>query len=345
MQLGVIGVTRVKLQELSGKQKAAILLLSLGTDVSARVMKHLREDEIEELSLEIANLRRVPNDLKDKVLEEFHQIYLAQEYILSGGVENARELLEKAVGPQKADEIMYKLTASLAIRPFDFARKTEPGQLLNFIQNEHPQTIALVMAYLSPEQAGIILSALPPQQQVEVAKRIATMDRTSPEVIREIEVVLEKKLSSFVMQDFSIAGGLESVVTILNRVDRGTEKTILETLAEENPDLADEIKRRMFVFEDIVMLDNRSVQRFLREVDTKDLSLALKTASDEVKDLVFRNMSKRAVEILKEDMNMLGPVRLRDVEDAQQRIVNVVRQLEDSGELVISRGKEDEMIV
>ncbi|TCL66540.1 flagellar motor switch protein FliG [Hydrogenispora ethanolica] len=335
----------MKLQELSGKQKAAILLLSLGTDVSARVMKHLREDEIEELSLEIANLRRVPNDLKDKVLEEFHQIYLAQEYILSGGVENARELLEKAVGPQKADEIMYKLTASLAIRPFDFARKTEPGQLLNFIQNEHPQTIALVMAYLSPEQAGIILSALPPQQQVEVAKRIATMDRTSPEVIREIEVVLEKKLSSFVMQDFSIAGGLESVVTILNRVDRGTEKTILETLAEENPDLADEIKRRMFVFEDIVMLDNRSVQRFLREVDTKDLSLALKTASDEVKDLVFRNMSKRAVEILKEDMNMLGPVRLRDVEDAQQRIVNVVRQLEDSGELVISRGKEDEMIV
>ncbi len=335
----------MKLQELSGKQKAAILLLSLGTEVSARVMKHMREDEIEELSLEIANLRRVPNDLKDKVLEEFHQIYQAQEYILSGGVENARELLEKAVGPQKADEIMYKLTASLAIRPFDFARKTEPSQLLNFIQNEHPQTIALVMAYLSPEQAGIIISALPPQQQVEVAKRIATMDRTSPEVIREIEVVLEKKLSSFVMQDFSIAGGLESVVNILNRVDRGTEKTILETLAEENPDLADEIKRRMFVFEDIIMLDNRAVQRFLREVDTKDLSLALKTASDEVKDLVFRNMSKRAVEILKEDMNMLGPVRLRDVEDAQQRIVNVVRQLEDSGELVISRGREDELIV
>ncbi len=335
----------MKLQDLTGKQKAAILLLSLGIDVSARVMKHLREDEIEELSLEIANLRRVPTDIKDKVLDEFQQICLAQEYVLSGGVDNAREILEKAVGAQKADDILNKLTSSLAIRPFDFARKTEPSQLLNFIQNEHPQTIALVMAYLSAEQAGIILSALPPHQQVEVARRIATMDRTSPEVIREIEVVLEKKLSSFVMQDFSIAGGLESVVTILNRVDRGTEKTILEALAEESPDLADEIKRRMFVFEDIIMLDNRSVQRFLRDVDTKDLSLALKTASDEVKDLVFRNMSKRAVEILKEDMNMLGPVRLRDVEDAQQRIVNVVRQLEDSGELVISRGKEDELVV
>ncbi len=335
----------MKLQDLTGKQKAAILLLSLGIDVSAKVMKHLREDEIEELSLEIANLRRVPTDIKDKVLDEFQQICLAQEYVLSGGVDNAREILEKAVGAQKADDILNKLTSSLAIRPFDFARKTEPSQLLNFIQNEHPQTIALVMAYLSADQAGIILSALPPHQQVEVARRIATMDRTSPEVIREIEVVLEKKLSSFVMQDFSIAGGLESVVTILNRVDRGTEKTILEALAEESPDLADEIKRRMFVFEDIIMLDNRSVQRFLRDVDTKDLSLALKTASDEVKDLVFRNMSKRAVEILKEDMNMLGPVRLRDVEDAQQRIVNVVRQLEDSGELVISRGKEDELVV
>lgn len=334
-----------KPQELTGKQKAAILLLSLGSEISAGIMKNLREDEIEELSLEIANIRRVPSEVKDQVLEEFYQICLAQEFILSGGIDSAREILEKALGSHKAHDIIGKLTASLQVRPFDFARKTEPSQLLNFIQNEHPQTIALVMAYLSPEQAGIILSALPPLQQVEVAKRVATMDRTSPDVLREVELILEKKLSSFVMQDFTIAGGVESVVSILNRVDRGTEKTILEALAEENPELADEIKRRMFVFEDIVLLDNRSVQRILREIDAKDLAMAMKTASEDVKNLIFRNMSKRAVELLKEDMGYMGPVRLRDVEEAQQKIVNVIRQLEDSGEIIISRGKEDELIV
>ena len=336
----------MKQQEISGKQKSAILLLSLGSDISANIMKNLREDEIEELTLEIANLKRVPSEVKDRVIEEFHQICMAQEFILSGGIESARELLDKALGSHKAHDIIGKLTASLTVRPFDFARKTEPSQLLNFIQNEHPQTIALIMAYLAPEQAGVILSALPPLQQVEVAKRVATMDRTSPEVLREVELVLEKKLSTVVgMKDFSLAGGVESVVSILNRVDRGTEKTILETLAEENPELADEIKRRMFVFEDVVMLDNRSVQRIMRDVDVKDLSLALKTASEDVKTLIFRNMSKRAVEMLKEDMGFMGPVRLRDVEEAQQKIVNVIRQLEDSGEIVISRGKEDELIV
>lgn len=331
--------------EITGKQKTAILLLSLGTEVSAGVLKHLREDEIEDITLEIANLKRVPQELKDQVIEEFHQICLAQEYIMSGGIDTAREILEKALGSHKAYDVIEKLTSSLTVRPFDFARKTEPSQLLNFIQNEHPQTIALIMAYLKADQAGIILSALPPLQQVEVAKRLATMDRTAPEVLHEVELVLEKKLSSFVMQDFSIAGGIESVVSVLNRVDRGTEKTILEALAEENPELADEIKRRMFVFEDIAQLDSRTVQRFLRDVDTKDLGMALKTSSEEVQNLIFKNMSKRAVELLKEDMSFLGPVRLRDVEESQQKIVNVIRQLEDSGEIVISRGREDEMIV
>ncbi|HOJ77340.1 MAG TPA: flagellar motor switch protein FliG [Bacillota bacterium] len=332
-------------QELTGKQKAAILMISLGSEVSSKVMKSLREDEIEELTMEIANLKRVTAEIKDRVIDEFLQICVAQEYIVTGGIDYAREILEKALGSQKAKDIIGKLTASLQIRPFDFARKTEPSQLLNFLQNEHPQTIALVMAYLRPEQAAIILSALPPLQQVEVARRIAIMDRTSPEVLREVEQVLEKKLSSFVMHDFTIAGGIEPMVEILNRVDRGTEKTILEALAEEDPELADEIKSRMFVFEDVTALDNRSVQRFLREVDVKDLGLALKTASDEVRDLIMKNMSKRAAEMLKEDMEMMGPVRLRDVEEAQQKIVNIIRQLEDSGELVISRSKEDEMIV
>ncbi|HPT88041.1 MAG TPA: flagellar motor switch protein FliG [Bacillota bacterium] len=332
-------------QELSGKQKAAILLVSLGTEVSANIMKSLREDEIEELTMEIANLKRVSTEVKDQVVEEFLQICIAQEYIVTGGIDYARDILEKALGAQKAKEIISKLTATLQIRPFDFARKTEPSQLLNFIQNEHPQTIALVMAYLRPEQAAAILSSLPPLQQVEVARRISTMDRTSPEVLREVELVLEKKLSSFVMHDFTIAGGIEPMVEILNRVDRGTEKTILEALAEEDPELADEIKSRMFVFEDILSLDNKAVQRFLREVDIKDLGLALKTSSEEVRELIMKNMSKRAAEMLKEDMDLMGPVRLRDVEEAQQKIVNIIRQLEDSGELIISRGKEDQLVV
>ncbi|HOP75129.1 MAG TPA: flagellar motor switch protein FliG [Bacillota bacterium] len=332
-------------QELSGKQKAAILLVSLGTEVSANIMKSLREDEIEELTMEIANLKRVSTEVKDQVVEEFLQICIAQEYIVTGGIDYARDILEKALGAQKAKEIISKLTATLQIRPFDFARKTEPSQLLNFIQNEHPQTIALVMAYLRPEQAAAILSSLPPLQQVEVARRISTMDRTSPEVLREVELVLEKKLSSFVMHDFTIAGGIEPMVEILNWVDRGTEKTILEALAEEDPELADEIKSRMFVFEDILSLDNKAVQRFLREVDIKDLGLALKTSSEEVRELIMKNMSKRAAEMLKEDMDLMGPVRLRDVEEAQQKIVNIIRQLEDSGELIISRGKEDQLIV
>lgn len=332
-------------QEMSGKQKAAILLISLGTELSASILKGMREDEIEDLTMEIANLRRVAPELKDKVQEDFYQICQAQDYIAAGGIDYAREMLEKALGAGKAHDIISKLTATLQIRPFDFARKTEPGQLLNFIQNEHPQTIALVMSYLNPEQAGVLLSALPAMQQVEVAKRIATMDRTSPEVLREVEGVLEKKLSSFVMQDFTIAGGVETAVSILNRVDRGTEKTIMEALEEEAPELADEIKKRMFVFEDLTMLDDRSIQRVLREIDMKDLAMALKTASGEVSNLIFKNMSKRAVEMLKEDINMMGPVRLRDVEEAQQKVVNVVRQLEDSGEIIISRGGEDEIVV
>ncbi|HEY8344830.1 MAG TPA: flagellar motor switch protein FliG [Bacillota bacterium] len=331
--------------ELTGRQKAAVLLISYGSELSAKILKHMREDEIEDLTLEIANLRRVDVETKEKVLQEFYEMCLAQNYISTGGIEYAQEMLEKALGPSRAQDILTKLTSSLQIRPFDFARKTEPTQLLNFIQSEHPQTIALVMSYLHPEQAGMILSALPPPQQVEVAKRIATMDRTSPEVLREVESVLEKKLSSFVMQDFTAAGGIEAAVAILNRVDRGTEKTIMEALEEDNPELAEEIKKRMFVFENIVTLDDRSIQTVLRQVDMKDLALALKTASEEVANRIFKNVSKRAAEMLKEDMSLMGPVRLRDVEEAQQKVVNVIRQLDESGEIVIARGGEDEIIV
>ncbi len=331
--------------ELTGKQKAAILLISLGPDISAQVFKHLKEEEIEKLTLEIANQRKVTQENKDKVLVEFHQLALAKEYISSGGIDYAREIIEKALGQEKAMMIINRLTSSLQIRPFDFARKTDPSQLLNFIQNEHPQTIALIMAYLQPDQAGSILSALPPDRQVDVAKRIALMDRTSPDVIKDVERILERKLSSLVTQDFTAAGGVDAIVEVLNRVDRTTERTIIENLEIQNPELAEEIKKRMFVFEDIVLLDDRSLQLVLREIDSKDLALALKASSSEVAEKVYRNMSKRASEMLREEIQYMGPVRIRDVEEAQQKVVNVIRRLEESGEIIVSRGKGDEIIV
>ncbi len=335
----------MQVENLSGRQKSAIILITLGSELSSKVLKHFREDEIEDLTLEIANLRRIDPEIKDEVMDEFYELCLAQNYISLGGIDYAKEMLEKALGPTKAQDILNKLTTSLQVRPFDFARKTDPSQLLNFIQNEHPQTIALVLSYLNPDQAGMILSALPPLNQVEVAKRIATMDRAAPEVLREVENVLEKRLSSFVMQDFTQAGGIDSAVAILNRVDRGTEKTIIEALEEDNPDLAEEIKKRMFVFEDLVTMDDRSIQRVLKEVDMRDLALALKTASEEVTNRILKNVSSRARDMIKEDISLMGPVRLRDVEEAQQKIVNFVRQLDESGEIVISRGGEDDIVV
>ena len=331
--------------EVTGKQKAAILLIALGPDISAQVLKHMKEDEIEKLTLEIANQRKLSQEQKDKVLNEFHQMCLAKEYISSGGLDYAREVLEKALGAEKAVSIINRLTTSLQIRPFDFARKTDPSQLLNFIQNEHPQTIALIMAYLQPEQSAAIVSALPPERQVDVARRIATMDRTSPDVIRDVERILERKLSSLVTQDFTAAGGVDSIVEILNRVDRTTERTIIENMEVQNPELAEEIKKRMFVFEDIVLLDDRSLQLVLREIDNKDLALALKATASEVANKVYKNISKRAAEMLKEEIEYMGPVRIRDVEEAQQKIVNKIRRLEESGEIVVSRGKGDEIIV
>lgn len=330
--------------ELSNKQKAAILLIALGPEVSSQVFKHLKEDEIEKLTLEIANQRKVTQEQKEKVLAEFHQMLIANNYISSGGLDYAREILEKALGSEKAVSIINRLTSSLQIRPFDFARKTDPGQLLNFIQNEHPQTIALIMSYLQADQSGAILSSLPPDRQVDVAKRIATMDRTSPDVLKDVERILERKLSSMVTQDFTAAGGVDSIVEILNRVDRATERTIMENLEVQNPELAEEIKRRMFVFEDIVLLDDRSLQLVLREIESKDLALALKAASTEVAGKIYKNMSKRAADMLREEIEYMGPVRIRDVEEAQQRIVNVIRRLEESGEIVVARGKGDEII-
>ena len=331
--------------DLTNQQKAAILFIAIGPEYSAKLFQHMDDDEIEQLTLEIANQKQVSSALKAEVISEFYSMCMAQDYISSGGLQYAQNVLEKALGPDKALEIINRLTTSLQVRPFDFLRKTDPAQLINFIQNEHPQTIALIMAYLDPDQAAILMGSLPPDKQAEVTKRIATMDRTSPDIIREVEKVLERKLSSLVTQDFTSAGGVKAVVEILNRVDRTTEKTITETLEVDNPELTEEIKRLMFVFEDIVMLDDRSLQMVLREVDTKDLSLALKATPKEVADKVYKNMSKRAADMLREEIEFMGPVKIRDVEEAQQKVVNVIRSLEDKGEIVVARGKGDEMIV
>lgn len=338
-------MARTSQHGLTGRQKAAILLISLGPEVSSQVFKHLREEEIEQLTLEIANVRKVDAAEKEAILSEFYQICLAQEYLTQGGIAYAKEILEKALGAQKAVDIINRLTATLQVRPFDFARKADPGQILNFIQNENSQTIALVLSYLQPEQSSIILSSLPQDKQADVAKRIALMDSTSPEVITQVERVLEQKLSATVTQDYTSAGGISAIVQILNGVDRGTERTILDSLEIQDPELAEEIKKRMFVFEDIVNIDNRSIQRIIRDVENTDLQLALKVASEEVRDAIFRNMSKRMSDTFKEEMEFMGPVRLRDVEEAQTRIVATIRRLEEAGEIIIARGGGDDIIV
>ena len=332
-------------EDYNGIQKAAILLIALGPEKSASIFKHLKEDEIEELTLEIANTRSVSPQTKESVLNEFYQVCLAQQYIAEGGIGYAKELLDKALGSDKAQEVITKLTASLQVRPFEFVRKTDPSQVLNFIQDEHPQTIAMILSYLSPAQSAMILGALTPEKQADVAKRIAKMDRTSPDVIKEVERVLERKLSSLINQDYTIVGGVDAIVGILNTVDRGTEKHIMESLEIEEPELADEIRKKMFVFEDILLLDDRAIQRVLRDVDNNDLAVALKGANEEVQNVIFKNLSKRLAAMIREDMEFMGPVRMKDVEEAQQKIVGIIRKLEDSAEIVISRGGGDEIIV
>ncbi|MBD5472310.1 MAG: flagellar motor switch protein FliG [Lachnospiraceae bacterium] len=331
--------------KISGLQKASILLIALGPEKSAMIFKHLKEEEIEELTLEIANTRSITPQVKDEVIDEFYQVCLAQQYIAEGGINYAKELLEKALGAEKAMDVIGKLTASLQVKPFEFMRKTEASQLLNFIQDEHPQTIALILSYLPLAQSATIIASLPPERQADVAKRIALMDRTSPDVVKEVEKVLESKLASLVNQDYTIIGGVDAVVEILNTVDRSTEKHIMETLEIEEPELADEIRKKMFVFEDILLLDDRAIQRVLRDVDNNDLAMALKSANEQVQNAVFNNMSKRLAVMIKEDMEFMGPVRMKDVEEAQQKIVNIIRKLEDSGEIVISRGGGDEIVV
>jgi len=334
-----------KRSSLLGREKVAVLMVILGNEIASEIYKLLDDTSIEITTLEIANLRKVPPELKLEVMKEAQEILMAREFMARGGVEYARDILERALGPERAQNLLGRVTASLQVRPFDFMRHTDPQQVLGFIQGEHPQTIALIMSYLEPPQAALIISGLPAVMQAEVAKRIARMDRITPEILREVERVLERKLSTVMGQDFTLAGGVDAVVAIINSADRATERNIMEYLEENDPELAEEIKKRLFVFEDILRLDDRSLQRVLREVELKELGLALKGATDELRNKFFKNMSKRAAEMLKEDMDFMGPVRVKDVEESQQKIVNAVRSLEEAGEIVIATGGEDELLV
>ncbi len=335
----------VKAAEIPGRRKAAILLVILGPEKAAQVLKHLDEADVEMLTIEIANLGQISDEEKKAVLEEFHGLLQAREMLVSGGIEYAKQVLEKAFGPEKAMRIIERLVSNLQVRPFEFVKKADPLQLVNFLQSEHPQVIALVLSYLEPTMAAQVLGALPDELQIEVVKRIALLERTSPEIVKEIERTLERKLSGIVSQQFSKVGGVDTAAEIMNNIDRQTERSIMEKLSQESPELAEEIRRRMFVFEDILKLDDRSIQLVLREVDTRDLALALKGASDEVKEKIMKNMSKRAAQILKDELEFMGPVRVKDVEDAQQKIINVIRRLEEAGEIVIARGGGEELIM
>ena len=332
--------------KLTGVQKAAILFITLGPEASAGIIKKLPESEIQKITYEIANIASVKSEQKQGILQEFMEMNKAKDYLTEGGIEYARNLLAKALGNQRAMEILDRVTeATQQFRPFAIARKADAHQLLNIITNEHPQTIALILCYLQTDKAGQILSALPEDIQTEVAYRIANMSATSPMVVKEIEKVLDDKLSSVVKSDMKVIGGVQTIVDILNQVDRTTEKNITEGLEKEDAELAEKVKESMFVFEDIITLDDVSIQRLLREVETKELALALKGCSEEVANSIFRNQSKRAAAALKEDIEFLGPVRLMDVEKSQQRIVSIIRRLDEAGEIVLSRGGEDAIIM
>ncbi len=331
-------------KELKGIEKVATFLITLGPEASSQILKRFSESEIEKITMEIANTASVSDKKAENVIDEFLLLAEARRYMIDGGLNYAKDILERTLGSQKAGTIMKKLKETSHIKPFNFVREVDPKQLTNIISQEHPQTIALILSYLQPEQSAVVLSDLLPEMQPDIARRMALMERTSPEVLKEVEKVLESRLSNIIFNDFTASGGIPPLVNILNQVDRGTEKHILEELEKYDADLAEEIRKRMFVFEDIVTLDDVAIQRILREIDTKELALALKGVDSVVSERIFKNISKRAAEMLKEEIEFMGPVRLRDVEEAQQRIVAVVRQLDETGEITLARGGEDAII-
>lgn len=325
-------------------ERAAAVVVALGAENASNVYKFLREDEREQISLEIAKMERMsPEEYKD-IMEDFYGLCITKKVISEGGIDYARDVLEKAFGPQMAMSLMDRVSKSLKTKAFDFVRKADSKNMLNLLQNEHPQTIALILSYARADQASAIISELSSELRVEVIERIAKLDRASPEILKIVEKTLEKKVSSIVSVDLIDMGGVNYIADIMNHVDRGIEKHIFDELTNKDPQLAEEVRKLMFVFEDIAFLDDMSIQRFIRDTDTKDLAVALKGATQELSQVFFKNMSKRMQESIASDIEYLHNVRMRDVEDAQQRIVAIIRKLEEEGELVISKGGKDDVI-
>ena len=336
----------IDFEAMTAQQKAAVALVAFGPEVSALVLKGMSESDLEKITIEIANLRDVPPDIENKVIEECHNIFMARQYISQGGVDFASEILEKAVGASKAREILHRLESSFKAKGFSLLKDIDPKQLSGFFQSEHPQTTALILTQLHPQQAAAALSELVPELQTEVSLRIATMEKISPEILKEIETTLEKHFGGDSGRELSVSGGAKTIAEILNLIDGTAEKNILQSLEAEDPDLAAEVKNMMFVFDDLILLDDRSIQRLLKEVETKDLSTALKAASDDVKNKIFANVSERVAIMIKEEMEFMGPTRLSDVEAAQGRIVEAVRRLEEEGQIIVSgRGGKEDVIV
>jgi flagellar motor switch protein FliG len=327
-----------------GKEKAAILLIALGPEVGGNVLKQLRENEIEALTMQVFTTESVKEETRKEVLGDCYGMALAQGYLSNGGAQYAEEMLSKALGQEKATEIMARLISSVRPRHFDFLKDTDPFQLVTFIQDEQPQAIALILSHLPAPTAAKILAILQPEQRAEVAMRIATMERTPPEVIEGVEAVLKRRVSSILQSDYSMAGGVEHLAALLANVDRSTERVILDHLDKNAPELAAEVRKLTFTFDNLIQLDDPSLQRVLREVDARDLAMALRGVSEELREKIFKNLSSRAAEMLREDINVSGPVRMRQVEEAQQRIVGIVRKLEEQGELVIQRGNDDVLV-
>lgn len=331
---------------LSPIQKAAIALVVMGREVAVEIIKTLSEREIEKLTVEIANLPEVTPQMEEEVIKECHAIFMARQYIAQGGIDYARGLLEEALGRGKAQELLSHLEGSLHKTGFELLKNIEPRQLTNFIQNEHPQTISLLLTQLSAQQAALVVSELSPELQAEVTLRLATMEKISPEVLRQLEEVLEGQFGSTTARDLSVSGGVKTVAGILNIIDTTTERRIMKILETEDADMANQIKNMMFVFEDMILLDDRSIQRVLKEIETKDLAVAMKAASEDVKHKIFSNVSERVAVMIREEIEFLGPMRLSDVEGAQQRIVEAIRRLEEEGQVIISgRGGKDDVIV
>jgi len=340
-------VPDLQLQLMTTTQKVAALLIVLGPATASEVLKNITDDDLlEQITLDIASLNKVPSTILTSILEEFKTIFQASNYLSSGGMDYAKQLLEKAYGGDQAKKILDRLVVLMNSNPFQFFNEADPGQLATSFQNENPQLIALIMAYLKPEHSAQVLNFLPPEVQAQVAMKIADMDTTNPEILSEIEKIVENKFSSVVVQDFSKAGGIDALANILNRADRSTERNVIELLEVQNPQLAEDVRELMFVFEDIITLDDKAIQRILREVETKDLAMSLKGTKEDVKEKIFKNMSERAQAMLRDDMEYMGPVRSREVQEIQTKIVGIIRTLEVAGEIIIARENnvEDEVI-